>query len=725
MDTRRLILIDTVRKYYPQGDLAPIEQAYDFAVEKHGDQKRASGEPYYTHPVEVAQILADMKLDPSTIVTAILHDTVEDTVVTLDEIEEKFGKEIRSLVDGVTKLGKIEAQPENIRQAENFRKLLLAISDDLRVLLVKLADRLHNMRTIHHINSHDKRTRIAHETLEIYAPLAERIGMHSLKGQLQDIAFRELHSDAYQSIVGRLNFLRESGKDIVTRISEHIHEILIKEGISSLVTGREKAPYSIWKKMEQKNVSFEQLSDIMAFRIIVKGISECYQALGTIHSNFPMIPESFKDYISTPKDNGYRSLHTVVIGPEKQRIEIQIRTEEMHDIAEMGVAAHWAYKQNQDYTLDGRQFRWIRELLQILDQASGPEDFLENTKLEMYHDQVFCFSPKGKLIALPKGATPVDFAYAVHSDVGHTCVGAKVNGRIVPLRTILQNGDQVEIIRSKSQTPSPAWEKFVVSGKARSEIRRFIRTRQREEYINLGRAILEKAFEQESQEFKDEMLKPLLPILQKKTVEDIFASVGEGLLSKGDVIKTLFPTISGESGINGIKKTLSLFTRLRTKKLKEKDGVEIDRSAIPIKGLIPGMAVHFAGCCHPLPGDKIVGIVNTGKGVTIHTHDCDMLENYSSSPERFINVSWDEAGHEASYVGRIKAVLSHEAGSLGTLANTIAKDMGNINNLKIINRSPDFFEIIVDIEVRDIRHLSSVMASLRSKPVIYSVERYN
>ena len=461
------------------------------------------------------------KLDTASIITAILHDTVEDTSVTLDDVEKLFGKEVRTLVDGVTKLSRLEGKSEDFKQAENFSKLLIAMSEDLRVLLVKLADRLHNMQTLKYIKKPEKRERIARETVEIYAALAERIGMRNMKDELQDLAFSELYPEARESIVNRLQFLRETGHAEVEKTVSVITEKLNEAGLKdALVYGREKKPFSIWKKMESKNVGFEQLSDIMAFRIIVADVPACYHALGVIHANWHTVPGHFKDYISTPKANGYNSLHTAIIGPARERVEIQIRTQVMHQIAEYGLAAHWAYKQgskSEQALKDGRQLKWMRELLDILEHAANPEEFLENTKLEMYHDQVFCFTPKGDIIALPRGATPVDFAYAIHSAVGDTCVGAKINGRIVPLKAQLDNGDQVEIITSKTQTPSPSWERFVVTGKARSEIRKFVRTQQRTEYVNLGQAILSKTLKAEQIELDDKLLEPHLARFNKKT----------------------------------------------------------------------------------------------------------------------------------------------------------------------------------------------------------------
>jgi GTP pyrophosphokinase len=712
--TSKAGLIEKVKSYTPNLDVQLLEKACDYSKEAHGVQKRASGDPYFHHPLEVAYILADIKLDLASIITALLHDTVEDTSVTLEDIEREFGKEISTLVDGVTKLAKIEFQSEHTRQAENFRKLLVAMSEDIRVLLVKLADRLHNMRTLHFVKSPEKRMRIAHETMEIYAPLAERIGMQQLKNEMQDLAFSELHPEIRESIVSRLEYLKAKGGIAIENILTEIQKTLSDAGVEAQVFGRTKTPCSIWRKMDRKNISFEQLSDIMAFRIITKSIPECYQALGAIHLHYKVIPENFKDFISTPKENGYRSLHTVIMGPEQHFIEMQIRTAEMHEISELGVAAHWSYKQKRDYSTDGKQYKWVRELLYILEHTSDPEEFLENTKLEMYYDQVFCFTPKGELIALPKGATAVDFAYEVHSTIGNHCSGAKVNGRIVPLRTQLYNGDQVEIITSKTQSPSPTWESFAITGKAKSEIKRFVRARKREEYVKLGRFMLEKDFKEISKKkFNDKLLEPTLEILKRKTVSDIYASVGEGNLPTTDVIKATFPDKKLPSKRSNPLSLLN-FTKDRRNKSE----------AIPIKGLTPGMAVYFAECCHPIPGDTIVGVVTTGKGMTIHTSDCEMLNNFAGTPERLVDVSWGKDTGEKGHIGRIKVTLVHEAGSLAALADIVSKDNGNISNLKITDRTPEFFEMVVDIGVRGTKHLSNIITSLRTNSHIHSVERY-
>lgn len=706
---RQYELVDLVKSYDPEADEDALNRAYVFAMKKHGAQLRTSGDPYYSHPIEVAGILTKFKLDSASIIAGLLHDTVEDTDTTIEEVRDLFGDQVASLVDGLTKLAMIEQKSGSSKQAENFRKLLLAMSDDIRVLLIKLADRLHNMRTLHFCPP-EKRQRIARETLDIYAPLAERIGMQEVKDELEEIAFAELHKEAHDSIVARLNFLREQGSNIVPKIIAQLEKDMSDNGIKATVTGREKAPYSIWRKMQQKNASFEQLSDIMAFRICVEDIASCYQALGVIHSKYHMVPRRFKDYISTPKPNGYQSIHTGVIGPEDTRIEIQIRTYEMHEIAEKGVAAHWAYKQGQK--AEGRNFRWIRELLEILEQAANPEEFLENTKLEMYNDQVFCFTPKGDLIGLPRGATPVDFAYAVHSKVGNTCVGAKVNGEIKPLRTVLQNGDQVEILTSKAQHPSTEWERFVVTGKAKAAIRRYVRAIKREQFINLGKEMLERLFKGENLELNDKVLVGVMQNFEAETIDDIYAKVGEGLITGWDVLKAVYPAYK-QSKLDKMVKSIKV-PGFRKKKKTE---------PLKIKGLISDMAVHFAGCCHPLPGDRIVGIVTTGKGVTVHTIDCKTLEKYSDEPERWLDIDWGDDAEQEFHTARIKVMLSNEPGALGDLSNLIARKEANISNLNIVYRTLSYFELLIDLEVKDLAHLNDIIAALKSSKVVSYVSR--
>ena len=681
-------------------------------MKKHGAQLRASGDPYYSHPVEVAGILTKFKLDSASIIAGLLHDTVEDTDTTVEEVKNLFGEQVAQLVDGLTKLAMIEQKSADKKQAENFRKLLLAMSEDIRVLLIKLADRLHNMRTLHFLKKPEKRMRIAKETLDIYAPLAERIGMQEVKSELEEIAFAELHKEAHDSIVARLNFLREQGNNLVPKIISQLEQDMKDNGIKATISGREKTPYSIWRKMQQKNASFEQLSDIMAFRICVDDIASCYQALGVVHSKYHMVPRRFKDYISTPKPNGYQSIHTGVIGPENTRIEIQIRTREMHEIAEKGVAAHWAYKQGEKAV--GKNFRWIRELLEILEQASNPEEFLENTKLEMYNDQVFCFTPKGDLIGLPLNSTPVDFAYAVHSTVGDTCVGAKINGEIRPLRTILQNGDQVDILTSKAQHPSTEWERFVVTGKAKAAIRRYVRAHKREQFITLGQQILERTFKGENLEFSEKGLVNVMPNFEAESVDDIYAKVGEGLVTGWDVLKAVYPGYK-QSKLGRVVKSLKVPS---FKSKKDKKG-----EPLKIKGLIPGMAVHFAGCCHPLPGDRIVGIVTTGKGVAVHTIDCKLLEKFANEPERWLDIAWGDDADDSPHIGRLKIMLNNEPGSLGELSNLVARNNGNIANLNIVYRTISYFELLVDIEVKDLKHLTDIIAALKASKVVSYVSR--
>jgi GTP pyrophosphokinase len=511
-----------------------------------------------------------------------------------------------------------------------------------------------------------------------------------------------------------LAFLRKEGGDVVGKIIAELVDVLQAGGLKAAVSGREKSAHSIWRKMQRKNVAFEQLSDIMAFRAVVDTVEQCYQALGTLHARYPVVPGRFKDFISTPKPNGYRSLHTTVIGPEQQRVEVQIRTRDMHEVAELGVAAHWSYKQK--VKAEGQQYRWLRELLDILENAQKPEEFLEHTKLELFQDQVFCFTPKGDLIALPRGATPVDFAYAVHSEVGDKTVGAKVNGRIVPLTTALNNGDQVEIVTSKSQTPSPSWERFVVTGKARARIRRFIRSQQRVEYISLGRAMLQKVFRHEGYDFTEKAVHGVVKQLRVDSSDDLYAQIGAGLTTAREVFHAIFPAHKTPPPPAPMDEKVVPITRARPKKGGDRP--------LPIKGLIPGVAVHYARCCHPLPGDRIVGIVTTGKGVTIHTIDCDTLEIFADAPERWLDVAWDE-GPDApeEFVGRIHVTIANEPGSLGTLSTVIGRNGGNITNLRISSRSIDFWEMVIDIQVKDLKHLSNIIAALRATPVINSVER--
>ena len=712
-----------VAAYDPRTDVALIEAAYNLAATAHASQSRENGDPYITHPVAVANILAGYRLDGATIATALLHDVVEDTNYGLAELEKRFGSDIARLVDGVTKLTRLELQSERTKQAENFRKLVLAMSEDIRVLLVKLADRLHNMRTLHFKPKPESRARVARETMEIYAPLAHRIGMDAVKTELQSLSFRELQPDAYQTITARLAFLRGQGADLIEDISTDLKRKLEEAGIPIIeVSGREKSPYSIWLKMHEKKVEFEQLSDIMAFRVITTDKANCYAALGAIHSAYRVVPGRFKDYISTQKSNGYQSLHTGVTVPERRnaKIEVQIRTPEMHEIAEYGVAAHWIYKQGSGAPAR-RRYPWVKELLEILETAAEPGDFLEHTKLALHQDQVFCFTPKGDLIALPRGATPIDFAYQVHSQVGDTCVGAKINGRIVPLRHHLENGDQVEIITARGGTPNPAWERFVVTGKAKARIKRFALARQRSEFQEQGRSAIAKAFRQEGLDFSEKLVEPAIKAFKQPGFEELCVAVGNGNITAREVLHAAVPELRGpprplDHPALARARGKPGATVMRTERRAE--------ASSGITGLVAGMAVNYAGCCHPVPGDRIVGIVTTGKGVTVHKNDCHNLEAFAATPERFIDVDWDyEAGSGGSHLGRLHVVTSNEDTALAALTVAIGKQNGKLQNLRFVHRASDFSEVMVDLEVSDLRHLSNVVAALRACPGIAQVER--
>ncbi|WP_284943959.1 RelA/SpoT family protein [Acidisoma cladoniae] len=723
-------LTEKVLAYDPRADRALLDDAYALAMQAHGAQRRDNGDPYITHPIAVADILAGYRLDTGSIITGLLHDVIEDTPVTLAQIEQRFGPDVAGLVDGVTKLTRLELQSDRTKQAENFRKLVLALSKDIRVLLVKLADRLHNMRTLHFVTDQGRRQRIARETMEIYAPLAGRIGMDAIKGELQSLSFAQLEPEAFDTIQARLNFLRGQGADIIEEVRQELMRVCRAAGVSEIeVLGREKSPYSIWEKMQHRNVAYEQLSDIMAFRVLVPTRDDCYMALGAVHSSFPVIAGRFKDYISTPKANGYQSIHTGVTlrEPRNQKIEVQIRTFAMHDVAENGVAAHWLYK-DHDATVaaDLQRFRWVQDLLEILENSQAADEFLENTKLELYHDQVFCFTPKGELIQLPRGATSVDFAYAVHSQVGDTCVGAKINGRLMPLRYELQNGDQVEIMTARGGTPSPQWERFVVTGKARARIRRFVAQQQRTINREQGRAVLAKAFRQEGLDGSERALDPALKTLKCLTIDDLYVAVASGHIGPKDVVHAAYPEMRETARAPRMLPGMGLPARPAGGRVSTKfDG---GPTGAPIRGIISGMVVSYAGCCHPLPGDPIVGIVATGRGVTIHTRDCAQLQSFAATPERFLDVEWDEtlspqARGGQAYAGRVSLIASNERDLLPNISNAVTKHDGSVLNLRVVSRQQDFCEILLDVEVRDLRHLSTVIAGLRATGGITQVER--
>lgn len=702
-------LYKKVQKHYPSADFSLIEKAYNFSRDAHKDQLRASGDPYFLHPLAVATIIADLKLDPYSVITGLLHDTLEDTPITKQDIRQNFGPEVEQLVEGVTKLTQIELQSSNTEQAENFKKLLLALSTDIRVLLVKLADRLHNMRTLHYIESPEKRIRIAKESLEIYCSLAERIGMNKVKEEIEDIAFKELHAHVYESIQNRLAYIKEQAGDLVEKVIEQLSEKMAEYNINATVSGREKSSYSIWRKMQRKNVEFEQLADIMAFRIKVDSISDCYMALGVIHQEFSVVPDRFKDYISTPKPNGYQSIHTVVLGPLNQRIEIQIKTKQMQDHAEYGLASHWQYKDGTINQHSGTQFAWVRSLLDILDSTDSPEEFLEHTKLEMYKDQVFCFTPHGQLISLPRGATMVDFAYAIHSDIGNHTISAKVNGRPVPLRSVLRNGDQVEVITDKNQKPSPTWERFVVTGKARAAIKRFVRLTHREEFLELGQNLIQKAFINDGQLFCEKVLRRAADHFKLSNIEDLFVSVGEGKLTTRSIQNIAYPPETHKKDVLG-----------NLEDLKPK---HTTTHPLSIKNMIPGMAMNFAACCHPIPGDKIIGVITSGKGISVHTKDCE-AGVFNVDAERIIDLVWEsDLGPDQRYAARLKITILNKEGALSNATAAISKQKANIVNFKVTNRNHEFWELFADIEVKDLTHFQHILASLRSAKHVISVER--
>ncbi len=697
-------LTDRIRAYNPAIDDEMLSRAFSFAEKAHHGQVRASGEPYFTHPVEVALILADMHLDPATIITALLHDVVEDTGVTLDAIRQKFTDEIASLVDGVTKLTRIEMKSDN-KQAENFRKLVLAMSEDIRVLLVKLADRTHNMRTIDHISRADKRLRIAEETLAIFAPLAERIGMTHFQHELEDRAFAVVNPEMRTSILSRLDYLSAQSEDLVSRICNELNATLADAGLESSVSGRRKSAYSIWRKMQRQKVEMEELSDIMAFRVIVPEISDCYRALGILHQKFPMVMGRFKDYISTPKRNRYQSLHTGIIGPNKKKIEVQIRTPSMHEVAERGVAAHWGYKSDGKSVRSSefQQLKWLNDLVRVLENADTSDEFLEHTHMEMYADQVFCFTPKGMLVTLPKGATAVDFAYDLHSHIGDTCIGAKINGKMRQLATVLNNGDQVEVLTSATASPNPEWENFVVTGRAKSAVRKFIRLEKQKEFAQLGRGLLQKTFRQSGKDLDESKLLPALMHFNLRTDEELFARVGENHISPEEVFEQFFP---GE----------------KTAEAPKKSKGAAKKPSLNIKGLIPGMAVHHGRCCHPLPGERIIGIITTGKGITVHRVDCQNLEKFTAMPELWVDIEW-ESETPNIVNAQLETVISNEPGSLAAVTTTISDHGGNITNIQLTARTLEFFTFVTDVEVSDVRHLRSIVAALQSNPFIESVER--
>jgi guanosine-3',5'-bis(diphosphate) 3'-pyrophosphohydrolase len=730
---RQFELVDRVKQYNPEADEDLLNRAYVYAMRAHGEQKRASGDPYFSHPLQVAAILTDLKLDDATVAAALLHDTIEDTDATRAEIDKLFGQEIGHLVEGLTKLKKLDLVSKEAKQAENLRKLLLAIADDVRVLLVKLADRLHNMRTLEYRSPAGRRV-TAEETLDIYAPLAGRMGMQEMREELEDLSFRELNPDAYKVITERLDTLAERSKGWIAEIEAQLTRKLADSGIAAQVHGRRKRAYSVWRKMERKAVGFEQLSDIFGFRVVVGDVAECYQALGIVHTTWPVVPGRFKDYISTPKQNDYRSIHSTVIGPGRQRVELQIRTRGMHQIAEYGIAAHALYKDNvgsptEMLSRESNAYAWLRRTIELLAEGSNPEEFLEHTKLELFHDQVFCFTPKGKLIALPRGATPIDFAYAVHTDVGNMAVGAKINGKIGPLSSPLQNGDEVQILTSKAQTALPAaWESIVVTGKARAAIRRATRAAIRDQYSGLGRRILERLCQRAKIAYSDEQLEGALPRLARTSIEDVMSAVGRGEMKAADVARAMYPDYKDERLTGAAPQADSGWfglTRAKAVKFKVPESGE-HGAAIPIRGINSDLPVRFAPNGGAVPGDRIVGIMTPGEGITIYPIQSPALKEFEDQPERWLDVRWDvDEKMPQRFPAQLTVQSVNEPGSLAQIAQVIAEHDGNIDNIRMSRQSPDFTEVTIDLEVYDLKHLTSIISQLRAKKVIAAAERVN
>ncbi|MDO6963592.1 RelA/SpoT family protein [Rhizobium alvei] len=737
---RQYELVERVHKYKPDVNEALLNKAYVYAMQKHGQQKRASGDPYISHPLEVAAILTDMHLDESTIAVALLHDTIEDTSATREEIDRLFGEDIGRLVEGLTKIKKLDLVSKKAKQAENLRKLLLAISDDVRVLLVKLADRLHNMRTLDHMTP-EKKARISEETMDIYAPLAGRMGMQDMREELEELSFRHLNPEAHDTITKRLQDLSDRNADLVRKIEGELTELLVANGLDkAAVKGRQKKAYSVFRKMQSKSLSFEQLSDVYGFRVVVDQVPECYKALGIVHMRWRVVPGRFKDYISTPKQNDYQSIHTTIVGPARQRIELQIRTRRMHDIAEYGIAAHTLYKDG--YTPQpgeaakgqSNAYSWLRLTIESLAEGDNPEEFLEHTKLELFQDQVFCFTPKGKLIALPRGATPIDFAYAVHTNIGDTCVGAKINGRIMPLVTRLANGDEVEIIRSGVQVPPAAWEEIVVTGKARSAIRRATRLAIRKQYAGLGQRILERTFERAGKVFARDIMRSAVHRLGHKDVEDAIASVGRGELSSLDVLKAVFPDyqdervttkVPGEEGWFNVRSAQGMMFKIpegqKTRIVEEADD---EAEAIqPFRGLPDDIEVRFADS-GAVPGDRIVGIHDGRKTITVYPIQSPSLQKFDEQPDRWIDIRWDlDEANKSRFMARILVNAINEPGTLATVSQAIATADVNIRTLSMVRVAPDFTEMAIDLEVWDLRQLSHLLAQLKDLDCISTIKR--
>ncbi|MGP9789445.1 RelA/SpoT family protein [Roseinatronobacter sp. NSM] len=691
-------LIALVRNYNPKTDEDLMRRAWDYGEAMHEGQFRHSGEPYFTHPVAVAALLTEMRLDDATIITALLHDTIEDTKSTYSEVAQKFGDEIAELVDGVTKLTNLQISSSEAKQAENIRKLLIAMSRDLRVILVKLADRLHNMRTIRSMKP-AKQAQKARETMDIYAPLAGRMGMQWMREELEDLAFRVLNPEARNSILRRFISLQREAGDVLHRISGDIRTELERAGIDAVVFGRAKKPYSIWRKMQEKELAFSRLSDIYGFRIITNSVEECYTVLGLMHGRWRAVPGRFKDYISQPKSNGYRSIHTTVSGRDGKRVEIQIRTREMHEVAEAGVAAHWAYRDGQrsvnPFAVDPA--KWIATLTEGLESEEDHDAFLEHVKLEMYSDQAFCFTPKGDVIQLPRGATPLDFAYAIHTRIGNSCVSAKVDGLRVPLWTRLRNGQSVEIITAEGQRPQASWIDIVATGRAKAAIRRSLRDEDRARFMRLGTELLRAAFENAGRDMSNKALATASKIMGIPDAAELRARVGSAEISARRVVSVLYP--------DGLAQTPQ---------------VDVTR---PVLGLNADQSFRRAACCQPLPGERIVGITYRGKGVVAHAMDCDALAEFEDQPDRWIDLRWQDGTHPAVYSVTLDLTISNDAGVLGRVCSLIGEHKANISDLRFVDRKPDFYRLLVEAEMRGVSHLHEVMTALEAETSVARIIR--
>ncbi|MFA3920243.1 RelA/SpoT family protein [Ruegeria hyattellae] len=693
-------LIALVRNYNPKTNADRIFSAYEFGGEMHEGQVRHSGEPYFSHPVAVAAILTEQRLDDATIITALLHDTIEDTKANYAQVADLFGDEVAKLVDGVTKLTNLQLTSLETKQAENFRKLFMAMSKDLRVILVKLADRLHNMRTIKAMRP-EKQVIKARETMDIFAPLAGRMGMQWMREELEDLAFRVLNPEGRQSIIRRFIMLQRETGDVIHRITGDMRHELERAGIEAEVFGRAKKPYSIWRKMQEKDQGFSRLSDIYGFRIITGSEEDCYRTLGAIHQRWRAVPGRFKDYISQPKSNGYRSIHTTVSGRDGKRVEVQIRTRQMHDVAETGVAAHWSYRDGvrseNPFAVDPA--KWIANLTEQFDSEEDHEDFLEAVKLEMYSDQVFCFTPKGDVVKLPRGATPIDFAYAIHTRIGHACVGAKVDGIRVPLWTRLKNGQSVDIITAEGQTPQVSWLEIAVTGKARTAIRRALREVDRERFIKLGHELARSAFEHVGRKVTDKVLDTAARHLRFKDRGELLARLGSAELTGHELVQSVYPDLAPDEG----------------------DAISPRRAVI---GLEPGQSFERATCCQPLPGERILGITYRGKGVVVHAIDCERLSEFEEQPERWVDLHWHSGTHPAVYGAGLDLTIGNDAGVLGRICTLIGEKKANISNLEFLDRKPDFYRLMISVEIRDLEQLHSLMLMLEAESDVASVERY-